>query len=143
MSKMIISDIGALREQENAMTRPIPDIVIRWHATWSTLDPDRIAALFCENGTHMSPYVNDYIGLSNAVLKSREAIRLYAEVVAKRVKSFDAEIISVISDYDDTGGRAAVEYWRTLGGKKENRRRSVEMLEWVGDEIISCRVYHF
>ena len=123
--------------------KEIPGIVLRWHATWSALDPDRIAGLFCENGTHMSPYVNDYIGLSGAMLKSREAIRLYAEVIADRVKSIETEIISVISDYNDTGGRAAVECWRTLGGNKLNRRRSVEMLEWRGGEIISCRVFHF
>jgi len=125
------------------MSKPVPDIITRWHATWSSLDPDRIAAMFCENGTHMSPYVNEYVGIASSMVKSRAAIRLYAEVLASRITSYEAEITSVISDYDDTGGRAAVEIWRTLSGRKDHKRRSVEMLEWRGDEIISCRIYHF
>lgn len=125
------------------MPQPIPDIVLRWHTTWSSLDADRITAMFCENATHSSPYVNEYMGLSATALKSRAAIQLYADVVCARLKSFEYELISVIADYDETGGKAAVEYWRILDGDHEHRRRSVEMLEWSGDEFTSCRVFHF
>lgn len=125
------------------MKGTVPDIVTRWHATWATLDPDRIAALYRENGTHTSSVVNDLMSINSAELRSRAAIRLYAEVVALRVKSFEAELIGVISEITDTGGRSSVEYWRTLGGRKDLRRRVVEILEWEGEEIISCRVYHF
>lgn len=125
------------------MPRPIPDIIPRWYSTWSSLDPDSIAALYCEDGKHASAYANEYMSLGNSVLKSRAAIRLYAESAAKRIKSIEAELINVISDYDETGGHAAIEYWRTVNGKYENRLRIVEILEWRGDEITSCRVFHF
>ena len=121
----------------------LPDMVARWQAAWTSLDPDRVAALYAVDGQHMSSVVVERIGIADGTLRSREEIRAYAMASAARLKSFRADIMQVISDEDGASGRAAVEYWRILNGDEENRMRVIEMVEWRDNEIISCRVFHF
>jgi len=117
----------------------IPQMVLRWRDAWTSLDPDRIAALYAAEGTHMSSVVSERMGLADGTLRGREAVRAYAAASAARLKSFHAEIVDVIAERS----RASVEYWRVLNGDEARRTRVVEILEWQGDEIIACRVFHF
>lgn len=114
-------------------------MVHRWQQAWASLDPDRVAALYAENGTHMSAVVRERMGVADGKLTGREEIHAYAKAAAGRFKSFEAAIINVIAEND----RASVEYWRVLNGDTENRTRVIEILEWQGDEITACRVFHF
>lgn len=120
-----------------------PRIVTDWHAAWTSLDAEKITNLYTENAEHMSRVVTDHIGISSGTLKSRAAIRLYAEAAVKHLTSFHADIINVIADCDGDNGRAAVEYWRTFNGENEKRSRVFEFFEWRDDKLTSCRVYHF
>lgn len=117
----------------------VPPIVHRWQQAWASLDPDRIAALYAENGTHMSAVVRERMGIADGTLKGREEVRAYAKASAERLKNFEAVIIDVIAEND----RASVEYWRVLDGNTEKRTRVIEILEWQGEEITACRVFHF
>lgn len=125
------------------MTQQIPDMVMRWQAAWTSLDADRIAALYAENGEHMSSVVSERMGIADGRLTSRAAIHAYAQAAAKRLQSFRADIINVIADTSDEGGRASVEYWRVLNGEETSRGHVIEILEWRANEITSCRVFHF
>ena len=91
----------------------------------------------------MSHVVTERMGISSGTLKSRAAIRLYVDTSVKRLKSFRADIISVISDGDDSNGRAAVEYWRIINGNEGQRTRVIERIEWHDGKLTSCRVFHF
>lgn len=117
----------------------LPGMVARWKAAWEGLDADGVAALYAENGVHMSAVVTERMGLADGTLKGREAMRAYAAAARDRLESFRADIIDVISD----GERASVEYWRVLNGDEAARTRTVEILEWRGGEITACRVFHF
>lgn len=121
----------------------IPDMVTRWQAAWTSLDADRIAALYAEDGEHMSSVVAERMGIADGRLTSRAAIHAYAQAAAERLQSFRADIINIISDVSDHGGRASVEYWRVLNGDEATRGLVIEILEWRGNEITSCRVFHF
>jgi len=121
----------------------LPDMVARWQAAWTSLDPDRVADLYAVDGQHMSSVVAERMGIADGTLKSREEVRAYATASAARLKSFRADIMQVISDEDGPSGRAAVEYWRILNDDEENCMRVVEMVEWRDNEITSCRVFHF
>jgi len=121
----------------------LPDMVARWQAAWTSLDPDRVAALYAVDGQHMSSVVKERMGIADGTLKSREEVHAYAAASAARLKSFRADIMQVIADEDGASGRAAVEYWRILNGDEENRMRVIEMVEWRDNEITSCRVFHF
>lgn len=117
----------------------IPEMVLRWQAAWTALDPDRVAALYAENGTHMSAVVTERMGVPDGTLRGREQVRAYAAASAKRLKSFRADILDVVTD----GSRAAVEYWRIIDGDEAHPKRVVEILEWRDGEITACRVFHF
>ncbi len=125
------------------MEQAIPDMVTRWQAAWTSLDPDRVAALYAEDGQHMSSVVVERLGIADGTLRSREEVRAYAQASASRLKSFRADIMQVIADEDGANGRAAVEYWRILNGEEDKRMRVIEIVEWRDNEITSCRVYHF
>jgi hypothetical protein len=125
------------------MPADIPDIVAQWRDSWASLDAERIANLYAEDGMHMSSVVTERMGIGNGTLKSRAAVRIYAEEAAKRLTSFRADIIDVISEIRPDGGKASVEYWRILNGNEERRQRVVELIEWKNGKITSCRVYHF
>lgn len=118
-------------------------MVTRWQAAWTSLDADRIAALYAEDGEHMSSVVAERMGIADGRLTSRAAIHAYAQAAAERLQSFRADIINIISDVSDHGGRASVEYWRVLNGDEATRGLVIEILEWRGNEITSCRVFHF
>ncbi|MCE9649458.1 MAG: nuclear transport factor 2 family protein [Parvibaculum sp.] len=117
----------------------IPDMVARWKAAWESLDAERVAALYAEDGTHMSGVVTERMGIADGTLRGRDAIRAYAAAARTRLKSFRADIIDVVAG----DGRASVEYWRVLDGDEAARTRTVEILEWRGAEITACRVFHF
>ena len=121
----------------------LPDMITRWKAAWTSLVPDRVAALYAVDGQHMSSVVKERMGIANGTLKSREEVRAYATASAARLKSFRADIMQVIADEDGANGRAAIEYWRILNGDEDNRMRVIEMVEWRDNEITSCRVFHF
>jgi hypothetical protein len=121
------------------MAGKIPDMVLRWQSAWTSLDPDCVAALYAEDGTHMSAVVTERMGIADGTLRGREHVRAYAAAARARLKSFRADIIDVIADE----GRASVEYWRVLDGNEAARSRVVEILEWRGDKITACRVFHF
>ncbi|MDR3499662.1 MAG: nuclear transport factor 2 family protein [Parvibaculum sp.] len=121
------------------MAGKIPDMVLRWQAAWTSLDADRVAALYAEDGTHMSAVVAERMGIVDGTLKGRAEIRAYAAAARARLKSFRADIISTIAE----DGRASIEYWRVLDGDDTARSRVVEILEWRKDEITACRVFHF
>jgi hypothetical protein len=125
------------------MSVEIPKMVAMWSEGWASLDAERIANLYAVNGKHMSSVVTERMGIENGTLTSRAAIQLYAEQSAKRLASFRAEIINVISEDTPKGGKACVEYWRILNGDENRRQRVAEILEWENDEITSCRVFHF
>jgi len=125
------------------MTEKWPDIVVRWRDAWTSLDADRVAALYAEDGEHMSSVVTERLGITNGTLKSRAAIHTYALAAAKRLTRFQADIIDVVTEQNAEGGKASVEYWRILNGNTEGRTRVIEILEWRQNEITSCRVFHF
>lgn len=114
-------------------------MVRRWQEAWASLDPDRIAALYAEDATHMSAVVAERMGRADGTLRGREEIRAYAAVSASRLENFRADIIDVVAN--DT--RASVEYWRILNRDETRRMRVVEILEWRGDNVTACRVFHF
>ena len=121
----------------------IPDMVARWQAAWTSLDPDRVAALYAKNGEHRSSVVRERMDRADGTLRSREEVRAYAQTSANRLKSFRADIIGVIAEEDGASGRAAVEYLRILNGEEDKRMRVIEVVEWRDNEITSCRVFHF
>ncbi|HEX7775793.1 MAG TPA: nuclear transport factor 2 family protein [Parvibaculum sp.] len=121
------------------MTGKIPPMVSRWQAAWTNLDADSVAALYADDGTHMSAVVTERMGIADGTLKGREEIRAYAAAARARLKSFRADIIDVIAEE----GRASVEYWRVIDGNETASTRVVEILEWQGDKITACRVFHF
>tara|TARA_R110000824_G_scaffold390760_8_gene587756 strand:- start:11348 stop:11725 length:378 start_codon:yes stop_codon:yes gene_type:complete len=118
-------------------------ITERWQSSWTSLDPDAITDLYTDNGIHMSNVVVERMGIASGTLKSRAAIRLYVEESVKRLKSFRAEIIKVTSAETEIGGSATIEYWRILNENMERKSRVCEIIDWEGDKITSCRVYHF
>ncbi|ABS63881.1 conserved hypothetical protein [Parvibaculum lavamentivorans DS-1] len=121
----------------------LPLMVARWRDAWQSLDPAVIAALYAPDGTHMSAVVAGRMKRPDGTLRGREEIRAYAEATAARLKSFQAEITSVIAEETTDGGRASVEYWRTINGDEGGRARVVEIIEWRQDAITACRVFHF
>ena len=120
-----------------------PKIVTDWQSAWASLNADRIIDLYTEDAEHMSHVVTERMGITSGTLKSRAAIRLYVEASVKRLSGFRADIISVISDCNGDDGRAAVEYWRIINGKEDQRTRVMERIEWQGGKLTSCRVFHF
>lgn len=121
----------------------VPDMVSRWQAAWQSLDPARIETLYSPDATHMSAVVAERMKRPNGTLRGKAEIRAYAETTAGRLKSFRAEILEIISDETEGGGRAAVEYWRVVDGDEEHRTRVVEIVEWQDGLITACRVFHF
>lgn len=120
-----------------------PAMVAAWQAAWQSLDPDRIAGLYASNATHMSSAVVERMKRPDGTLKGSAELRAYAEAVKMQIASFRADIIDVIAETTSEGGRASVEYWRVVNGDKEKRKRVVEIIEWQGDKITACRVFHF
>lgn len=118
-------------------------MVSRWQSAWQSLDPVQITALYAPQGTHMSEGVVKQLKRSDATLQGREDIRAYADAVAARLKSFRADILDVIAEETPDRGRAWVEYWRIVDGDEAGRKRVVEIIEWQGDSITACRVFHF
>lgn len=120
-----------------------PRIVTDWQSAWASLDADRIIDLYTEDAEHMSHVVTERMGLASGTLKTRAAIKLYVDESVKRLSGFRADIISVVSDGNDDKGRAAVEYWRIVNGKEDQRTRVIERIEWRDNKLTSCRVFHF
>ncbi|MEQ8269086.1 MAG: nuclear transport factor 2 family protein [Parvibaculum sp.] len=119
------------------------EIVGCWQAAWESLDPARVEALYAPGATHMSSVVAERMNRADGTLRGPGEIRAYAEAAASRLTSFKADILQVISDETDSGGRASVEYWRILNGDEAGRTRVVEIIEWSGGRITACRVFHF
>ncbi|MEP2830417.1 nuclear transport factor 2 family protein [Parvibaculum sp.] len=121
----------------------LPSMVAAWQAAWQSLDPDRVAVLYASGATHMSGAVVKRMNRPDGMLTGPAEIRAYATAVAKQIGSFRADITNVIANEETAGGSAAVEYWRVLDGNEREQTRVVEILEWQGDKITACRVFHF
>ncbi len=120
-----------------------PKIVTQWQSAWASLDADTIIDLYTEDAEHMSHVVTERMGIASGTLKTRAKIKLYVDESTKRLSSFRADIISVVSDGNDDAGNAAVEYWRIINGREDQRTRVMERVEWHGGKLTSCRVFHF
>ncbi|MCF8470050.1 MAG: nuclear transport factor 2 family protein [Parvibaculum sp.] len=120
----------------------LPPIVEKWRDAWQSLDPDHIVSLYAAGATHMSAVVVERMQRPDGTLRGTDEIHAYATAAAQRLKSFRADILDVISEEVPGGGRAAVEYWRIVNGDEEGRTRVMEVLEWRGDAITACRVFH-
>lgn len=121
----------------------LPIIVARWRDAWQSLDPVTIAGLYAPEGTHMSAVVASRMKRPDGTLIGPAEIRAYAEATAAQLDSFEADIMNVIAEETSSGGRASVEYWRTVNGDRAGRKRVVEIIEWSDDKITACRVFHF
>ncbi|PKQ06673.1 MAG: hypothetical protein CVT73_09705 [Alphaproteobacteria bacterium HGW-Alphaproteobacteria-12] len=121
----------------------LPAIIAAWQAAWQSLDPDRVARLYAEEATHMSEVVATRMNRADGTLKGVDEIRAYASVAASQLKKFQAHILDVIAEETPAGGRASVEYWRVVNGDEAGRKRVVEIIEWRGEKITACRVFHF
>ncbi|MBI1261120.1 MAG: hypothetical protein GC184_05295 [Rhizobiales bacterium] len=117
----------------------IPSMVLKWRAAWQSLDPDRIAAIYHPDATHMSAVVVERMQRADGTLRGVDEIRAYATISAQRLTSFKADVIDVLLEER----RAGVEYWRVINGDEAKRTRVMEILEWRGDKISGCRVFHF
>ncbi len=120
-----------------------PKIVAQWQSAWASLDANRIIDLYTDDAEHMSHVVTERLGIASGTLTSRAAIKRYVDESTKRLSSFRADIISVVSDGNDDAGNAAVEYWRIINGREDQRTRVMERVEWNGGKLTSCRVFHF
>ena len=120
----------------------VPAIVAAWKAAWQSLDPERVASLYTEEATHMSEVVVARMNRADGTLKGVDEIRAYATAAASQLKSFEARILDVIAKQTPDGGRASVEYWRVVNGDEAGRKRVVEIIEWRGEKITACRVFH-
>ena len=87
----------------------------------------------------MSAVVVERMQRADGTLRGVDEIRAYATASAQRLKSFKADIIDVLLEEN----RAGVEYWRIINGDEAGRTRVMEILEWRGDKITGCRVFHF
>ncbi|MDZ4380079.1 MAG: nuclear transport factor 2 family protein [Parvibaculum sp.] len=121
----------------------LPAMVAAWQAAWQSLDPERVARLYAAEATHMSGIVVSRMNRADATLRGVDEIRAYASVAASQLKSFEACILEVIAEETPDGGRASVEYWRVVNGDEAGRKRVVEIIEWRGEKIVACRVFHF
>lgn len=121
----------------------IPPMVLKWQAAWSSLDPDKVAALYADDATHMSSAVTARMNRAEGTLHGPAELYAYAVEVAKVLKSFRADITSVIAEGTDEEGRAAIEYWRVVNGDEAGRKRVAEILEWKQGKLTACRVFHF
>lgn len=121
----------------------LPSMVAAWQAAWQSLDPDRVAALYGPGATHMSGAVVKRMNRPDGILTGPAEIRAYATAVANQIGSFRADIANVIAHEEAYGGAAAIEYWRVIDGNENERTRVAEILEWQGDKITACRVFHF
>jgi len=121
----------------------VPAIVAAWQAAWQSLDPERVASLYAEEATHMSEVVAARMNRADGTLKGVDEIRAYASAAASQLKSFRADLLNVIAEETSTGGRASVEYWRVVNRDEAGRKRVVEIIEWRGEKITACRVFHF
>ncbi|MDP1628963.1 nuclear transport factor 2 family protein [Parvibaculum sp.] len=121
----------------------LPEMVARWRDAWQSLDPVTIAELYAPKGTHMSAVVASRMKRPDGMLTGPAEIRAYAEATAAQLDSFQADILNVIAEETPSDGRASVEYWRTVNGDRTGRKRVVEIIEWSGDKITACRVFHF
>jgi hypothetical protein len=113
--------------------------VERWKAAWESLDPDKVVAMYAPNATHRSAVVERiYPELGRTELRGPEEIREYARRAFTRFTAIRFEVVAVIED--DT--HAAVEY-RRHSNVDAVATDVLEVLEWRGDLLTACRVYHF
>ncbi len=118
-------------------------MVLKWQAAWSSLDPEKVAALYADDATHMSSAVTARMNRADGTLRGHAELRAYATAVAKVLTDFRADITNVIAEGTDEEGRAAIEYWRVVNGDEAGRKRVAEILEWKNGKLIACRVFHF
>ena len=121
----------------------LPAMVLKWQSAWQSLDPETVAALYARDGTHMSEGVVKRMDRPDGMLKGPDELRAYARASVAQLQSFRIDILDAISETDAKGGRASVEYWRVVNGDEAGRNRVVEILEWTGEAITACRVFHF
>lgn len=121
----------------------IPAMASRWQAAWQSLDPDAIVALYAPHSTHMSDSVVRHMKRADGTLRGTADIRAFAEATAGRLSSFRADILDAIAEEGPEGGKASIEYWRIVNGDEADRKRVVEIIEWRGNAITACRVFHF
>lgn len=121
----------------------IPAMARRWQAAWQSLNPDAIAALYTPHSTHMSDSVVRHMNRADGTLRGTADMRAFAEATAGRLKSFRADIVDVIAEEGPGSGKASIEYWRVVNGDEADRKLVVEIIEWEGEAITACRVFHF
>jgi hypothetical protein len=113
--------------------------VERWKAAWESLDPEKVVALYAPNATHRSAVVERiYSELGRTELRGREEIREYARRAFTRFNAIRFDIVAVIEDVT----HAAVEYRRFVNNEAASTE-VLELIEWSGDLLTACRVFHF
>jgi len=79
-----------------------------------------------------------YPELGRVELRGREEIREYARRAFTRFSAIRFEIVAVIED----ATHAAVEYRRFVNNEAASMD-VLELIEWSGDLLTACRVFHF
>jgi nuclear transport factor 2 (NTF2) superfamily protein len=114
--------------------------VDNWKTTWESRDPDRVAAMYSQDGTHQSSLIaRVWPELGRTILHGRDEIRDYASRGLARYKQLHFEILTSTEE----GDRAAVEYRRHSNIDGGSPAYVLELIEWSRGLITSCRVFHF
>jgi nuclear transport factor 2 (NTF2) superfamily protein len=113
--------------------------VLAWQAAWESRDPEKVAALYADNATHASAVVSQiYPEIKSSVLKGRDQIREYARHGFARFTHLRFELLTVV----ESDSAAAVEYLRHSNIEPDKPKHVMELLEWDGELIRACRVFH-
>lgn len=113
--------------------------VLAWQAAWESRDPDKVAALYAGNATHASAVVTQlYPEIKASVLKGREQVREYARRGFARFTHLRFELLTVV----ESDSAAAVEYLRHSNIDADQPKHVMELLEWDGELVRACRVFH-
>ena len=119
---------------------PISARVEKWKSAWEARDPSRVVALYLPGGTHQSAVVERICPeLGRSELRGRDEIAEYARRGFARFSHLSFEILTVTEE----GDRSAVEYRRHSNVDADHPVWVLELIEWSGDLIHSCRVFHF
>ena len=119
---------------------PISARVEKWKSAWESRDPLRVVALYLPDGAHQSAVIERiYPELGRTELRGRDEIAEYCRRGFARFSHLNFEILTVTEE----GERSAVEYRRHSNVDPDHPAWVLELIEWSGDLIDSCRVFHF
>ena len=114
--------------------------VDNWKTIWESRAPDRVAAMYSQDGTHQSSLITRvWPELGRTILHGRDEIRDYAARGLARYTQLHFEILTSTEE----GDRAAVEYRRHSNVDGANPAYVLELIDWSRGLITSCRVFHF